>query len=177
MQKLGGEEHTQRFAVCAAAASSSTSLSAKAGKQSEWIKAGRGPGAKCCCSSDKSAEEADSHSNLADMEPLLLRGQNYSHRSFCLRGCVRGPCSRWELELHSAAAESSRSVLPGAQQGWILLEPAVDLWGAAFHILFTCLQTHYRALRLCALITPSLFYVQDVEGILCVAIFFNDYWL
>lgn len=123
----------QRFPVCATAASSSTSLSAKAGKQSEWIRAGRGPGAKCCCSSDKSAEEADSHSNLADMEPLLLTGQNYSDHSFCLSGCVRGPCSRVKLRLSSAAAVSSSSYFhqvcgagrsAGPQQG--LLEAALS---------------------------------------------------
>lgn len=113
MKKLGEGEHMQRFSACATAAGSSTSPSAKAGgkekKKSEWIKAGTGPGAKCCCSSDKSAEEADSHSNLADMEPLLLRGQNYSDHSFCLWGCVRGPSSRVKLQLSSAAAVSSSS--------------------------------------------------------------------
>lgn len=148
MKKLGEGEHMQRFSACATAAGSSTSPSAKAGgkenKKSEWIKAGTGPGAKCCCSSDKSAEEADSHSNLADMEPLLLRGQNYSDHSFCLWGCVRGPSSRVELQLSSAAARapSTRGVEHGAQQGWSLLEPAAHLWVAALNVLFVYLPTH-----------------------------------
>lgn len=34
---------------------------------------------------------------------------------------------------------------------------------------------HERTLRLCALIIPSLFYVQDMDRILCAVIFFNDY--
>lgn len=37
----------------------------------ERIKRIRGPTAKCCCRSDKFAEEADSHWNLADVKPLL----------------------------------------------------------------------------------------------------------
>lgn len=46
-------------------------------RETKWglggrIKGGRGPRAECCCSSDKFTEEADSHLNLADAEPLLL---------------------------------------------------------------------------------------------------------
>lgn len=57
----------------------------RAGKKTKWglggrIKRKRGPRAKCCCWSDKFAEEADSHWNLANIKPLLLAEDIYESK-------------------------------------------------------------------------------------------------